>query len=586
MPAAAALEAPPTSSLADDDVEVIEDHVSIVIERVGDLGDLLHGLDGRTFLQHFDARPLLDLGTGGAAEALVRRCYEDWAVSHRERQKAAAKSDGADTVRLVRRYLTKAEVDSVLATLRARAQMQTPERVSVRVHHHDDGIIVDLGRPHGEDDAQTVHIWPSAFDTPPVTIERSDGKGVLTFDVAPYALKAWGSSPFLRTPLGREMAIPPTGHRVGHVDDLQHLWEVLPITEAHRSLVVAWLVTTFLDVPAPAVVITGHQGSGKTTTAEILKDLTDPGPLVTAKPDDWMEVTSQSRVVVLDNLSWMTPTLQDTLCRAVTGDGMAKRELYTDSGIKVYESMVRLLITAIDPGALRGDFVDRQLPIKLERIESFRSKEELRKTFEEWRPIIQGGIFAMVSHVLHVLRNEEVEPPADGWLRMVDFHRVLLIVESILFEEAGRRGDAVYRQALGEAGESVILSNPFGAAVVEMMEDRQRRRLGTWQGTATELRTELLEYSTPEQRRHRWPNTPSDIGGLLTRLDRDFPQVGLRMERGRTRDSRWIRFEWIDGDDETPSADAVVHDLSAAATRRGRVFDATDSKEEAGDASG
>ena len=54
----------------------------------------------------------------------------------------------------------------------------------------------------------------------------------------------------------------------------------------------------------------------------------------------------------LDNVSDIQPWLHDAICRAVTGDGLLRRQLYTDSDVSVLAFRRVVALTSIDPGRL------------------------------------------------------------------------------------------------------------------------------------------------------------------------------------------------------------------------------------------
>ena len=78
----------------------------------------------------------------------------------------------------------------------------------------------------------------------------------------------------------------------------------------------------------------------------------DPSPVPVRKPprdaDSWITAAAGSWVVALDNLSAVSEWLSDTLCRASTGDGDVKRQLYTDGGLVVFAFRRCVLLNVAD----------------------------------------------------------------------------------------------------------------------------------------------------------------------------------------------------------------------------------------------
>src|SRR3546814_4508346 len=87
--------------------------------------------------------------------------------------------------------------------------------------------------------------------------------------------------------------------------------------------------------------ISGEQGSSKTTTARVCRALCDPNLAPGRAPPrderDLISTASNSHVMSYDNLSSMPPWLADGLARIATGSGYAARELHTNMDEVVFE---------------------------------------------------------------------------------------------------------------------------------------------------------------------------------------------------------------------------------------------------------
>lgn len=88
------------------------------------------------------------------------------------------------------------------------------------------------------------------------------------------------------------------------------------------------------DVPRPILTLHGAQGAGKTAAAKVLRALLDPSAVdAMAFPRDAQElaqVLDHHAIPAFDNLRSIDHASADMLCRAVTGGGISKRELYSD----------------------------------------------------------------------------------------------------------------------------------------------------------------------------------------------------------------------------------------------------------------
>ena len=146
-------------------------------------------------------------------------------------------------------------------------------------------------------------------------------------------------------------------------------------------MLVGWSVAALLPwVAHPVLLLTGEQGTAKSTAGRMLGALVDPSRAQLRRaptdPKDWLAQASASWVVCLDNISTIPPSLSDAMCRAVTGDGSVDRTLYTNLDVTVTSFRRVLCLTTIEAGRIHGDLAERLLPIELERIADERRRED------------------------------------------------------------------------------------------------------------------------------------------------------------------------------------------------------------------
>ena len=102
-------------------------------------------------------------------------------------------------------------------------------------------------------------------------------------------------------------------------------------------LVVAWALACLRNRgPYPVIVLSGEQGSAKSTFSAILRALLDPNtaPLraLPREDRDLFIAASNGHVLAFDNVSGLPAWISDTLCRLATGGGFAVRQLVHRSG--------------------------------------------------------------------------------------------------------------------------------------------------------------------------------------------------------------------------------------------------------------
>lgn len=371
-------------------------------------------------------------------------------------------------------------------------------RVSDSAGAEHDVVVVDLGDAQGR----------------AVVIDR-DGWRVV--DRSPVL--------FRRTNLTMPLPVPQRDAR--DADPASFLRD-LNASKAQRRLLVGWLVAALLpDIPHPIVALFGEQGTGKSTAGRVIGETIDPtgAPLRSAPRNEetWQVAAAGSWAVVLDNLSGVAPWLSDALCRAVTGDGAVKRQLYTDSDVTVLRFKRALVMTSIDAGALRGDLAERLLRIDLERIDTTRrrTEAEILESFARDRPRLLGALFDLLADVLDQLPRVDL----DELPRMADFARVLRAVDLV----TGWDTLADFTAMGATMSADVVDADDVATAVVDLVE-----RHGTWSGTATELLAALSPDPTPRG----WPSRPHVLSARIKRAATALRAVGVTAEQGTGRDRR------------------------------------------------
>lgn len=379
-----------------------------------------------------------------------------------------------------------------MTVLEGIAEGTDPVSVHLRVGHDEAGtIVVDLGTADGR----------------AVTVSGADGWHVV--DRSPVLFRRSGA-----------MAPMPTPVLDG--DGLAKLHSLLNMDETTFRQLAAWLVAAWIPtIPHPVLTFKGEQGTGKSKTAQMVVNLIDPSPASKrSQPRDikaWSAQAFNSWALCLDNISTIPPWLSDTLCKAVTGDGIVDRALYTDDDVVVLSFRRVLAMTTIDAGALAGDLAERLLMLDLQLIEEDqrRTEEELDAAFEAVRPAVLGALFDLLACVMATLPGVRL----DSMPRMADFARVLAAVDQV--QEWHTLG-AYLTTSANVAGDA-LEGDPFGTAVAALVEES-----GTWQGTAAQL----LEQLQPPGgfRPQGWPKDATRAGGRIKRLAPLLRSIGVTVD--------------------------------------------------------
>jgi hypothetical protein len=397
-------------------------------------------------------------------------------------------------------------LQSALNVIEAKAHFDAPERqVHIRVGGLDGRLYLDLG-----DEAwRAIEIDATGWrivDNPPVRFRRASG------------MKA--------------MPIPARG---GSIETLRSFLNVQ--TDADFVLVVAWALACLRNRgPYPVIVLSGEQGSAKSTFSAILRALLDPNtaPLraLPREDRDLFIAASNGHVLAFDNVSGLPAWISDTLCRLATGGGFAVRQLYSDQDEVLFDAARPVILNGIEDIVTRPDLADRAVFLTLEPIpeERRRPEQELWAAFEAERPRLLGVLLDAVAKGLAELPRTKL----DKLPRMADFALWATACETALWP-SGTFWSA-YCDNRDEAVDGVIDADPIAATVRALMQARTE-----WTGTASDLLGALAEMAGERVAKSKtWPDSPRALAGRLRRAATFLRKVGIdigfeREGRARTR---------------------------------------------------
>ena len=275
-------------------------------------------------------------------------------------------------------------LQSALNVIEAKAHFDGPERVvHIRVGGLDGRLYLDLGDKKWRAVEIDATGW-RVINNPPVRFRRAASM--------------------------KPLPMPVKG---GSVEALRSFLNVK--SDADFVLVVAWALACLRDRgPYPVLVLSGEQGSAKSTFSAMLRALIDPNtaPLraFPREDRDLFIAATNGHVLAFDNVSGLPPWISDTLCRLATGGGFAVRQLYSDQDEVLFDAARPVILNGIEDIVTRPDLADRALFLALEPIseELRRPEQELWAAFEAERPRMLGVLLDAVSVGLKQL-------PHSGW---------------------------------------------------------------------------------------------------------------------------------------------------------------------------
>lgn len=403
-------------------------------------------------------------------------------------------------------------------------------------------------------------------ETHPVHVRLAEAEGNIYLDlcndawqVVEITAEGWrviDESPvhFRRSRGMLPLPIPEPG---GNVDQLRSF---LNVDDENWRLVVAWLVATLRPRgPYPALALFAEQGSGKSTTGRLLRELVDPNaaPLRAEPHDgrDLMIAANNSWCLAYDNLSHVPPWLSDALCRLSTGGGFATRELYTDQDEVIFDSQRPVLLTSIEEVATRSDLLDRCLVVWLPAIpeDRRRPEAELFAAFEKARPLILGALLDAIAMALRQLPNIKLS----ALPRMADFALWATAAETSFGWPRGAFL-AAYQSNRQSANDVALEASSVARPLLDLLDER-----GSWSGTASELLSTLEDRVTDQIKRQTvWPKSARSISGHLKRLAPNLRASGWQMTFRREARQRLVIIERVDICTSPPALSSSSDDVA------------------------
>lgn len=390
-------------------------------------------------------------------------------------------------------------LQSALNVIEAKAQFDGIERiVHLRVGGLDEKLYLDLC----DETWRAVEIDTAGWrvlDNPPIRFRRASGM--------------------------QPLAMPVKG---GSVKTLRSFLNVQ--SDADFVLVVAWALAVLRNrSPYPVIVLSGEQGSAKSTFSAILRSLLDPNtaPLraLPREDRDLFIAANNGHVLAFDNVSGLPVWMSDTLCRLATGGGFAVRQHYTDQDEVLFEAARPVILNGIEEIVSRPDLADRSIFLTLESIpeEKRRPETELWAAFEAERPRLLGVLLdAMVEGIKRLPATHLEKLP-----RMADFAIWASACETALWP-AGTFWSA-YCTNRSEAAQSVLEADSIALLVRELVDQRT-----VWTGTCADLLEELSSLLSDVTARPKgWPDSPRKLSGRLRRAAGPLRTMGIKIDFSR-----------------------------------------------------
>ena len=433
---------------------------------------LFHDLNGYVYAQYNNTHE---------TRRLDGRQFKDWLVANFYQK--TTKSPREQSIR---------EAISTLSGL-ARIQGECQE-VHVRVGMHDGSYFLDLAEP-GLSRAVKISAgkW-EIINNPPICFLRPEAMSPLPEPIAG-----------------------------GNILELSQL---INIPEDTNLLVIAWLVDALRpDTPFPVLELIGEQGSAKSTTQEILRQLIDPSTcnlrVAPKTSEDVFVSAGVNWVVSYENISHLSPSMQDTFCTIATGAGFAKRKLYSDADESIIKAKRPIIINGISVAITSQDLVDRTLSIETPVITERREITELLHNYEAKRGQLLGALLDTMAKALSILPS--IKLPAEDRPRLLEFVRLGMALAKAV-GESSETFLAQFNAARQEALSRTIEASPVALALIDWFQQCERN-----------IKVEMslkdlfqaVEKRRPSNNTDSWPRSPKGFADALRRAAPALRQIGI-----------------------------------------------------------
>lgn len=248
------------------------------------------------------------------------------------------------------------------------------------------------------------------------------------------------------------------------------------------------MCTCFIpNIPHPIPEAHGDHGSAKSTAFKFLKQLIDPSIFkILNLPKDIQALVQNldhHYFAPFDNITTLSDSQSDALCRACTGEGFSKRALYTNDDDVIFDYQRCVAPNGVNIVASKADLLDRSILFWFERIPMDRRKtvDILRMSFEQVKSEILAGIFTILARAMAIKPTIRL----DQLPRMADF----MIWGCAISEALGDGWKAfyeAYNANIQSQNKEAIEASPVGELILKFMEDKP-----SWGGRAADLLNEL-----------------------------------------------------------------------------------------------
>lgn len=313
--------------------------------------------------------------------------------------------------------------------------------------------------------------------------------------------------------------------RGGNVRDILRFVNITE--EREKLLFLVLLIAYFIPgYPHPIAYVYGPQGSAKSTFSKIVRKFIDPSLLevvcLQRKEEELVQALAHHYLLFFDNVSNIPDWISDMLCRAVTGSGFSKRQLYTNDEDIIYSLRSNIGINGIELAAGKPDLLERCVLFELPRVQDRVDETDLLTDFEHNQSKLLGAIFDAVARTLAIypsITSQSIKPLP----RMADFTKWGCAIAEAIGYTREEFLDA-YRGNIGDQNDAILADHPVATAIIDFMANRD-----TWTDSASELLTELRKMPGADE----LPKAANALSTKLGILKTNLEEAGILVKRAK-----------------------------------------------------
>ena len=316
-------------------------------------------------------------------------------------------------------------------------------------------------------------------------------------------------------------------------------------------------------IPHPITLLWGGKGTIKSTSQGITKKLIDNSSvgLISMpnkyKDNELIQQLDHHYIASYDNVGSIDDSQSDVFCRAVTGLGVSKRQLYTDDE-DITKSFQRCVsMNGINLPADKSDILDRA--ITYETIPTPKSLRQPLSQIESTFKAEAGNILGAFLDVLVLSRTFYDQIELNSLNRMADFTKWGCAITEALGIDHNKFLIA-YQKNINEVEIESLRSSTVGDVLVRFLELVIGRDTVTPSGEVKEAQIKSKSFAPTELyqslktfadandisvARGDFPANPKELGKRINEILPNLPSVGFQAQRKRTRKEREIIFSRI-----------------------------------------